>query len=326
MNRIIPFSAVLLMILIGCQRNVVERQSITASGVIEATEVDISPKVSGHVVKLDIKEGAQIKKGDVVALLDQEELNAQLNKALANLSVAAARLNLLKAAPQQEIVKEAQEGVEQAKANLENAASNLKRMESLLAQNAVPQKSLDDAKTRFETGEAQYNAAKERLKIIQTGARREETEVVQQQLKVAEAEVALIRVKLNDTTVKSPVAGMVMLKLTEEGEFVPTGKPIVTIGKLDSVWLKVYVPESDLGRIRLNQSAKIWVDSFPDKPFQGKVMEISSEAEFTPKHIQTKAERVRLVFGVKIGIENPGLVLKPGMPADAEIEMADLQK
>ncbi|MEK7812306.1 MAG: efflux RND transporter periplasmic adaptor subunit, partial [Candidatus Desantisbacteria bacterium] len=299
------------------------KQSITASGVIEATEVDVSPKISGHIVKLCLKEGDKIKKGDVVALLDQEELNAQLNKALANLSVAVAKLTLLKAAPQPEIVKEAQEGVEQAKANLENAANNLNRMEGLFAQNAVPQKNLDDAKTLFETRQSQYDAAKERLKIIRIGARREEIDVAQQQLKVAEAEVELIRVKLKDTIVKSPVSGMVMLKLIEEGEFVLTGKPIVTIGKLDSVWLKVYVPESDLGRIRLNQLANVWVDSFPNKPFQGKVMEISSEAEFTPKHIQTKAERVSLVFGVKIGIENPELALKPGMPADARMEIVD---
>jgi HlyD family secretion protein len=131
--------------------------------------------------------------------------------------------------------------------------------------------------------------------------------------------LALATERLGYATLTAPVAGMVMSKNIEPGEQVAVGTPVITIGELESVWVRAYIPETDLGRVKLGQKARVTTDTWPGKVYDGTVTFISSEAEFTPKNVQTQKERVKLVYRIKITIPNPRMELKPGMPADAEI-------
>ena len=133
------------------------------------------------------------------------------------------------------------------------------------------------------------------------------------------AQIALINSQLNDTTAVSPIAGVVLVKSVDVGEVIAPGTTVVTVGDMEHPWLRAYINEQDLGKVRLGSKAKVTTDAFPGKVYNGKVSFISSDAEFTPKQIQTTEERVKLVYRVKIEIENPNGELKSNMPADAEI-------
>src|SRR5574337_253232 len=137
-----------------------------------------------------------------------------------------------------------------------------------------------------------------------------------------EASVPLQGVRLRDSTILAPLSAIVLTKRAEQGEVVNPGFPIVILIDPDDLWLRVYIPESEIGLVRIGQQAAVVVDSFPNRRFDGKVVEISSKAEFTPRTVQTKTERVNLVFGVKIRLDNHERLLKPGMPADTEIKTA----
>jgi HlyD family secretion protein len=137
----------------------------------------------------------------------------------------------------------------------------------------------------------------------------------------ARAQVAITQTQINDTVVIAPIDGVVLVKSAELGEVLAAGTTVVTIGDIDHPWLRAYINETDLGRIQLGQPAKLTTDSFPGKTYPGHISFISSEAEFTPKQIQTREERVKLVYRIKIDVENQSHELKLNMPVDAEIQL-----
>lgn len=157
----------------------------------------------------------------------------------------------------------------------------------------------------------QYHLASTKLKLAGS------------QLKQAESKKQLIQTQLNKAIITSPLDGTIAKKLIEQGELASPGLPLFSVIDLNDVWVKVFVPEEQLGLVKLGQEAKVWLDSFPGRVFPGKVIYIAEEAEFTPRNIQTKKERVRLVFAVKIKIDNQKRQFKPGLPADVEIGTAD---
>ena len=152
---------------------------------------------------------------------------------------------------------------------------------------------------------------------------RQDLEVQKAQIKEAEASLEVAKRQLEYSEVFAPVSGVVLVKSAEEGEYALPGATVVTIADLDHPWLKAYVDETDLGRVKLGQKVRIRTDTFPDKVYEGKVAFISSEAEFTPKQVQTQKERVKLVYQIKVDVENPKGELKPGMPADGEILISE---
>ena len=163
---------------------------------------------------------------------------------------------------------------------------------------------------------AQADAA---LALVRAGPREEQIEQAAARAAQARAALALAETRLGYARVASPVAGVVLSKNVEPGEYVSPGTPVVTIGDLGNVWLRAYVDETDLGRLRLGALVRVRTDTYPGKRYEGRLCFIASEAEFTPKNVQTLKERVKLVYRVKIGIPNPQFELKPGMPADAWI-------
>lgn len=296
-----------------------DRNAITASGTIEAIEVDVASKVSGQVLTLAVEEGARVKPGDVLATIDHATADIQLRQAEAGVQLAEAQLALLVKGSRREDIQQAEAGLKQADSNLQVASDDAKRMRELARTGSVTPKQRDDAEARLVVTEAQRAAAAETLNKVRRLARPEEIQAAEARLAQARAAADLLAKTIADSTVTAPSGGIVTHKAVEAGELVSPGATLVTVAELDSVYVMIYVTEKELGRVRLGDAAEVRIDSFPDRPFTGRITYISPEAEFTPKNVQTKEDRVKLVFGVKVEIENREGLLKPGLPADALI-------
>jgi HlyD family secretion protein len=172
---------------------------------------------------------------------------------------------------------------------------------------------------QLKVAEAKAAEAAERLKLVQAGPRAETILQARARAAQAQAAVALAETQLDHTRLVSPMAGVVLSHNIEPGEFVAAGTPVVTVADTVHVWVRAYLDQSDLGRVRHGQKVVVRTDSFPGRDFAGTVGFIASEAEFTPKTVQTPKERVKLVFRLKVDVENPKDELKPGMPADVVI-------
>ena len=305
--------------LYNCSGN--DKNLIQESGTIEATEVVISSQVAGKVLKILKDEGAKVNSGDSILVIDKESLELQHKQAVAVLDIAKAQYDLLVKGARKEDIAQAEEGLKQAEANFNLAKVNKKRMENLFKGQAITKNQYDDAATRFEVAQAQFKSAKENYAKIKNIARPEEIAQAKANFEKAEAAVGLIEKGLRDCSVTSPINGFVVKKFVEAGETVSMMSSLVKVSDLSSVKLSIYISETDLGKVKLGQKAAVTVDAFPNKTFDGVVEFISPEAEFTPKNIQTKDERTKLVFQVKIRIPNPDFELKAGMPADASIKV-----
>jgi len=298
------------------------KDAISASGTIEAVEVNVAAKVSGQLLELAVEEGARVRAGDRLASIDHATLDIQLRQAEAGVELAEAQLALTVQGARREDIRQAEEALKQAEASLSVADEDARRMRALAKSGSATPKQRDDAEARLTVATAQRNAAAEALSKVRRLARPEEVRAAEARLAQARAAADLLRKSIGDCEVAAPVAGIVTHKAVEAGEQIIAGQTIVTISELDSVYVMIYVTDRDLGRVKLGGAAEVTIDTFPDRAFPGKITYISPEAEFTPKNIQTKEDRVKLVFGVKVEIENPEGLLKPGLPADALIRVA----
>jgi HlyD family secretion protein len=174
-------------------------------------------------------------------------------------------------------------------------------------------------KEQIEQARAALMQAKETLILVKKGPRKETIDQARARLDQANQALAMAETQLGYATLVSPISGVVLSKNVEPGEYVAPGTPVVTIGNLDNVWLRAYINETDLGRVKVGQRVRVTTDTYPGKVYEGYISFIASQAEFTPKNVQTEKERVKLVYRIKIDIPNPNMELKPGMPADADI-------
>ncbi|MFN3480911.1 MAG: HlyD family secretion protein [Thermodesulfovibrionales bacterium] len=296
-----------------------EQGVLTVSGNVEVTEVNIGFKTSGRVVELLVEEGQKVKKGDRLAILDSAELESQVAQHRAYLNEAIARLQELKAGSRPQEIEQAEANVRYAEAELIKAKKDFERAEYLYRNGAISAQQMDTAKKVYDTAQSQHKKALEALSLVKEGPRKEEIRAAENRVKQAEAALKASEERLKDTIIYAPVSGVILRKNVEQGETVASGIPIYTIGDLENPWIKVYVKEDKLGLVKLGQKAEITTDSYPGKKYEGIVAYISSEAEFTPKNVQTQEERVKLVFGVKVGVKNINDELKPGMPADVRM-------
>jgi HlyD family secretion protein len=296
-------------------------RDIQASGTIEAREVNVAARVGGQVIEFRTEEGSLVKKGDLIALIDHEAYDIQLRQAEAGADLAAAQLELLRKGARIEDVRQGEEALKQADSNLKIAGDDMKRMSELASRGSVTLKQKEDAEARFTVALAQQASVAQALIKLRRLARPEEIKAAEARLAQAAAAADLLKKTIADCSIVSPVSGVVTRRPVEAGETVSQGSTALSISELESVHLIIYVKEVDLGRVRLGQNAEVRIDSAPGRVFAGKVTFISPEAEFTPKNVQTKEDRVKLVFGVKIEIPNPEGLLKPGTPADAVLAL-----
>ena len=290
----------------GCSGN--GNGSIEASGTIEGTEINVAAEVAGRILAVPVNEGARVNRGDTLAIINDEEYRLQLKQAEANLASLEAAFRLAAEGSRKE-------DVIQAEAAYTSANADYQRMKELLASATITQKQYDDAYARYVAADQTYRKAK-------SGLRPEEINGARARRDGAAAQVDLLQKRIRDCAVLAPAPGTLTLRAVEPGELVGMGSNIARLTYLDRVKLTIYVNEADLGRVALGQGADVTIDTFPDKPFAGRVVSISPNAEFTPKNVQTKEERTKLVFAVKLEIENPEGSLKPGLPADAVLRTA----
>ena len=358
---------------------------LNVSGNIELTEVDISFKTAGRLVTLAVEEGDQVKKGALIARLDQEELlqrresaaasldstrsrllqsgtaieyqrqqaEAQLSRSRAELDQAKAVLQELEIGSRRQEIESAKAALARAKAEQQRAQADWERAQSLYKDKDISTARYDEAKAQFESAQAQLQQATEQFDLVQEGPRKEDIDGAKAQVERAKANVRLAEAArlelkrlqeeqlarkadtrqataqldvqetlLKNAEVTAPMDGVVLVKSAEPGEVLAAGTTVVTLGNLAKPWLRAYINEQDLGRVKLGTAVKVTTDSFPGKTYSGRVSFIASDAEFTPKQIQTQEERVKLVYRIKIDVDNPAGELKSNMPADAEIPLS----
>jgi HlyD family secretion protein len=295
---------------------------ISASGTIEAVEVNVAAKVGGQVLELSVEEGSRVAPGDRLALVDHAALDIQLRQAEAGVRLAESQLALLVKGARSEDIRQAEAALRQTEAGLKIAEDDARRMRELFRTGSVTSKQTDDAEARLTVAAAQHSSAAEALGKVRRLARPEEVQAAEARLDQARAAADLLSKSIADCAITAPAAGVVTYKVVEKGEFVTPGSTVVTVSELDSVYVMIYLTELEIGRVRLGDAADVGIDAFPGRAFPGRVTYISPEAEFTPKNVQTKEDRVKLVFGVKVEIENREGLLKPGLPADATIRVA----
>lgn len=298
-----------------------DKNKIEASGNIEATDVIVSSQVSGKVLSVLIEEGQRVQNGDTVLVIDPSTYQLKLQEAVSSLAASEAQLQLLKSGARKEDIKQAEEHAKQAEVNLKLAEQDKQRFENLYQSKTITKKQLDDAVARYEITLAQFNSAKENLTKIENLARPEELKQAEANVNRFKASVDILKKNLNDCYVISPINGFIVKKFIEAGETAGPMTSLFKVSDLSLVDLVIYISETELGKVKLEQPVDVRVDTYPDKIYKGKVIYISPEAEFTPKNIQTKEERTKLVFAVKVRIENPNYELKTGMPADAVINL-----
>ena len=304
------------------------------SGHVEATEVQVAADVGGRILELLVAEGDRIEAGALVARLDTRDTELQLQRARAERAAADAQLRLLRAGAREEDVRHAEAQVLAAQsettaieADLRSAQLDLERFEQLLAANAGSRKQRDDARARVEVAQERLQAARERVAAaretvarLRAGARVEEIEAARARVQGVDAQMATLQKAVQDAVVTAPVSGVVTQTLVEAGEIVPPRMPLVVITDLDNAWANLFVPEPIVPRIQLGQSAMVHTDA-GGPGVTGKVTFVSPRAEFTPRNVQTAEERSKLVYRIKVSVDNTSGLLKPGMPVDAEIPL-----
>ncbi len=285
------------------------------SGTIECTQIRLAPEVAGRITSLLINEGTTVTNGQIIATIDPLTYKFRYDEARAALAQGQAQRDLMLAGSRDEDIQRARAQVREAKATADAAATDAQRMVTLLTQNSVTQKQRDDAATALERASASLAAADQQLTRLIKGNRQEEIRASQAAVEVAQARLSQAEKALADCTVKSTATGTITTKNIEQGEMVMIGTPLATLSQLDEVWLSLYLPETKLPTVKLGQKAHIKVDGDPMR-YEGLITFISSEAEFTPRNVQTPDERTKLVYRIKITLPNPRNVFKPGMPAD----------
>ncbi|MGQ9698726.1 MAG: HlyD family secretion protein [Armatimonadota bacterium] len=268
----------------------------------------------------DAERAEQLFAAGAIAKQQWDAAVSQRDSAEAALAAAEARLAELKGGARPEEKEQARAAEALARAQLEGARLTYETIRQLYADRLTAKQQVQTAKTQYETALKQVAAARARLDLLLAGATREAVSAARGQVQQALGALTAAKATAANLVVRSPVSGTVILKSLEQGEMAAPGMPIVRVANLDSVWVRVYVPLPQL-RVRIGDTAHVTVDAYPGRKFPGRVAEVADKPEFTPKNVQTKDERVKLVFGVKIELNNPKHELKPGMPADAEIRV-----
>ena len=326
-TRLHVFLAVVLTLVLplagACGKDEKDPNRLAASGHVEATDVRISTKVGGRLEHFPVQEGDAVTAGQVLGRIETVDTELAIAQGRAERSAAEAELNLRLAGPSREEIGQAQANVERAQADLAGAQKDLERMQGLLDRGSGTTKSRDDARTRRDIAAATLEGQREALRRLKAGSRREEIAAARARVATGDAAIAQLEQRVRDATVTSPLAGVVTEKLAEPGEILQAGTPLCVVTDLAHAWVTVYVPGPDLARLRMGQPATIVTDDGQTR--QGRINFIASQAEFTPKNVQTRDERVKLVYEVKIAFDNRDGLFKPGMPAEARLDLAPKQ-
>ncbi len=294
--------------------------TLSSSGTVEATEARLGFEIPGQITAIAVHEGDRVKAGDPLARLDPEEWTQRRQQAEARVETSEAMLRELEHGSRPEEIAQARSAVEAASAKVEDAHRDLERARTLFHGGAISAEGFDKAQTATTLAEKNLAQANEQLRLVRQGPRSERVDAARSQVSEAEAGVRTIEASMKNLVITSPVDGIVTVRHREPNETVAPGQPVVTVMNPGDRWVRIYIPEDRIGAVHLGAPALIHSDTYPDKRYEGRVSYIASEAEFTPKNVQTTEERVRLVYAVKVRItDDPKMELKPGMPVDVTV-------
>jgi len=322
--------AVTLVVSTGCRKENATAPP-KASGYVEATDVKVASKVPGRVAEVRVIEGARVTAGQVVVTLQTTDADLAMGRARADREQAVAQLRLLQAGTRPEDIQQAEAQVAAANADrlaadaeLASAREDEARFEQLLKQRAGSQKQRDDAVSRRQLAEARLRATADRARAasatlarLKAGARPEEIDAAKARVAAVDAQIATIEHDRAEATITAPTEGVVSSRLVEPGELVAVGTPLVVIVDLDHAWADAYVEEPLVPSLKIDQPATVVTDG--GDRLAGRITFISPQAEFTPRNVQTASERAKLVYRVKVTVDNRQGVLKPGMPVEVEL-------
>jgi HlyD family secretion protein len=301
LKKVLPI-LIVLVLFVGLSLYFFKKQEkprglLILHGRVEGKEINIGSKVQGRIIRLYKRETDSVKKVELLAELRPDEYLAMLYSAQKEVQAA------------EETVLMAQSYLIKSQANVEQAKRDLERYRALFEEGLVSKRDL-------EIAELNYISALAELKV-------NERYVAQAKAKQSSALQRLkeVEVYFRETKIYAPADGVILSRVAEEGEVVNPGQVIYTMVDLNKLYIKVYIPEPELGKVKLGQQARVYVDAYPDRYFNGTLTRVYEQAEFTPKNVETKDERVKLVFGAEVSVENPEGLLKPGMPADVVLKI-----
>lgn len=295
---------------------------LRVSGTIEVTDAEVSFRIPGRLEARLASEGDTIAAGAIVARLDATELAQEVAVREAEFRGAQADLAELAAGSRPEEIAQADAAVARAQAEAVRSEAEHARQLQLFQQDVISAREQESAQTSYAVALAHVREATEHLALLRKGPRAEQIAQLRARVERARRALEIARTRVDYATLTAPLSGFVLADHVEPGEQVSAGTPVLTVGNLERVWLRGYVDETDLGRVRLGQSVRVTADTYPGKTYDGRISFIASDAEFTPKNVETQKERVKLVYRIKIVIPNTSMELKPGMPADGEIALA----
>ena len=301
LKKVLPI-LIVLVLFVGLSLYFFKKQEkprglLILHGRVEGKEINIGSKVQGRIIRLYKRESDPVKKGELLAELRPDEYLAMLYSAQKEVQAA------------EETVLMAQSYLLKYQANVEQAKKDLERYRALFQEGLVSKRDL-------EIAELNYISALAELKVNERYAAQAKAKQSSALQRLKEVEVYF-----RETKIYAPADGVILSRVAEEGEVVNPGQVIYNMVDLNKLYIKVYIPEPELGKVKLGQQARVYVDAYPDRYFNGTLTRVYEQAEFTPKNVETKDERVKLVFGAEVSVENPEGLLKPGMPADVVLKV-----
>lgn len=293
-----------------------EKKEIEITGSIEGKEVDVNVKVPGKISRMMVDEGDEVTEGQVLAVLEADNIKAKADLTQAVLEAANAQYSKATNGARPQQLQQAQDLMEQAKAGLDLAQTTFERLSYLYKEGVLARQKLDMAKTELEVARKRYSSAKEQYDMVREGAQKEDIKAAGALVKQAEAACNEVQTYINDATIKAPISGIITMKSVENGELVSTGLPVVTISDLKDVWVEVKVRETLLSQFSIGSTVPVKLIGLPQKIYQGKVTYIGAKPSFaTERSYQERGEKDLVSFAVKIKLSNDDLKLRPGMTA-----------
>jgi HlyD family secretion protein len=299
--------------------------AFTMWGNVDVHQVELGFRVSGRIAKLDVDEGDRVAPGKELAQLDRVPFETDVAAATAQVAMAQAQFDKATRGYRTEEIAQAAAAVRQREADLSNAKVTDERLKGLFPQGAVTRQDMDNADARVRESDAQLASAREQLALVTRGSRIEDIQTQEANLAAAKANLTKAHTALEDATLLAPSAGVVSVRAREVGAIVQAGQTIYTVALGDPVWIRAYVPQPRLGRIKPGMTVKIEIDSVPGRQFDGTVGFVSPEAEFTPKSVQTEQVRDDLVYRLRIVAKDPENVFRQGMPVTVRVPEASSQ-
>ncbi|MEJ2508535.1 MAG: efflux RND transporter periplasmic adaptor subunit [Gammaproteobacteria bacterium] len=292
---------------------------LTLYGNVDIRQVNLAFNASERIATMAAKEGEQVHKGQVLAQLDTERLQLAVDHAKAQVAAQHQVVQRLEAGSRPEEIRQARAQRDAAAAQLRNARANARRVDSLAARKLASPQQRDDARTAVDAAAAQLKAAEETLKLAVAGPRAEDVAAARETLKSYESQLALAKRNLADATLTAPADGVVQNRILEPGDMASPQTPVYTLALTDPIWVRAYVDEPNLGRVKPGMRAWVTTDTFPDKRYRAWVGYISPTAEFTPKAVETERVRTDLVYQVRVFVCTPHDELRLGMPATVHL-------